>query len=100
MIVPSSPVVPGDEDRRGIPVFARTNRVDDACHPVWTLGRRAGVVRVVERGNDPRHLGELAAGYIGQNFRLGRDDVVIPVRPKEDMANGLVGGEDEERVAR
>ncbi len=69
VVVEAAPVVPGHEDRGGLPVRALHGGVDDRGHVGLALvdaGR--GVLAVVLRGDDPAHRGQVPG--------LGRAEVV------------------------
>src|ERR1019366_3830023 len=84
MIVPASPVVPGDDDRGVGPVGTVADGIHNRSYP----GRSGtvGGVRVIGGcaiGDDPAHGRQLAAGYVGEDLRL-RDNYIVPRGPRTD----------------
>src|SRR5271156_510115 len=96
MVIPASPVVPGNKDRRRVPEGTGADGVRDRGDPVRPLRGQssAGVVGVAEGGYDPGDLGKIASLDIGKNLRIRRHYIRCPVRAKADMANRLKGGPD------
>ena len=59
VVVEAAPVIPGQEDRRGVPVWAAHHRVDqtgDVGHPLFDLA--AGVLAHAPRRHDPADRGQ------------------------------------------
>src|SRR6202042_358286 len=69
VIVPPSPVIPGEQDRGVRPILAAADGVDDRGYPGWPTAVVAGrVVGIRAIGDPPTHLRQLIVGNIAQNL--------------------------------
>src|SRR5580700_7843287 len=87
MVVPPTPIVPGQKDRGVVPILARADRIDDGCDPggPGSVGK-AGMIRRSGRRGHPRDVGEVPGGDIrehlgGRSRDVGRKFVTLSYVP-------------------
>src|ERR1700733_70920 len=97
VVVPASPVIPGDDDGRVLPEGTLADGVDDGCYPGWAVVLVAEVVGVLCGGNYPGDCRELSVLNVGDYLGAGAfdDDLWVRARPvgaAAGVAVGIAGG--------
>ena len=85
MIEPASPVVPGHQNDRVIPIRfpiralgIRADRINNRRYPRWPRAiRQPRVVRLQSIRNDPTHLRQLAFADVGKNVRRRQIHIAV-----------------------
>src|SRR5579863_488669 len=81
VVVPATPIIPRNKDRRVVPILRLSDGVDDACNPVRTLSLIISrMVGIRSRRRDPRDRGKVAA-LNGRQYFGARPFYVIIVMP-------------------
>src|ERR1019366_4691922 len=90
VIVPASPIVPHNEDRRVPPIRAVANRVHHRRHPRGPLVAvdTPCVIRRLTRRNHPTHVRQLLVGNVPKDLRLIEDHMVSEIRSPADATGG------------
>src|SRR5215472_1940337 len=100
MVIPASPVIPGNEDGGCVPVAgavrvlacAVADGVDDRCYPRGSAtGVAFGMIGILSGGNHPGHLPQIAGGTTGIGQHVGRLEihVIDPVGSSAGPAAGF-----------
>src|SRR5271156_1004312 len=80
VVVPSSPIVPRDENRGVGPILTVADGIDNRCYPGGSRAVvAAGMIGFLRRRNYPAHGGEITGLNVGQDLGVLQDDVVRPI---------------------
>src|SRR5580692_7066260 len=90
VVIPSTPIIPRDDDDRIVPILALADGIDHRRNPGWPqpcIG--PGMVRLLPGRYHPANIGQLTVGNVGQYLRRLQNDIVAPIRAKTQMVDGI-----------
>src|SRR5208337_2052869 len=92
VVIPASPIIPGDEDDSIVPVITTPNGVHDGGYKRRALALVApGMVRGSTGRDDPAYLRQLKVIDIGKDLVRGGNDI-LPIVAQTDVLNSVGTG--------